>query len=258
MNREIHVRICGGLEVRFLWATRQTPFWKSAAEKAKETGSMIAHGIYDFFSEQLSPISETSGDFSEITETLSKKLQEVSPFDKDPRESYRERVEAIHEKIDETFGTDHAKMYSKEAKAAEGEITKGILPPPGGLVKGTPPNSTKGWKVGEPKNNLTQKGNIPKWDTVRARHWKNKEITHREGRVKEKLEYEPTEDNLRRMKKGLAPQRKNPDTHKIESIELHHDPAQRDGGLFDFIEVTSEEHARLDACRKISGDNPSG
>ena len=34
------------------------------------------------------------------------------------------------------------------------------------------------------------------------------------------------------MKRGLAPQRKDPDTHKIESMELHNDPAQRDGGLF--------------------------
>ncbi len=50
------------------------------------------------------------------------------------------------------------------------------------------------------------------------------------------------------MEKGLAPQRAS-STGKIESRELHHDPAQRDGGLFDFVEVWPDEHAKLDPKR---------
>ena len=53
------------------------------------------------------------------------------------------------------------------------------------------------------------------------------------------------------MKKGLAPQRYNLDTEKFESIELHHDPAQRLGGLFNFLEVTPDQHARLDPNRFV-------
>lgn len=45
------------------------------------------------------------------------------------------------------------------------------------------------------------------------------------------------------MEKGLAPQRFNASTGQWESIQLHHDPAQRNGGLFDIEPLTSEEHA---------------
>ena len=53
------------------------------------------------------------------------------------------------------------------------------------------------------------------------------------------------------MKKDLAPQRFNSETGKMESKELHHTPPQRDGGLFDFVEVWPEEHAKMDPNRKI-------
>ena len=53
------------------------------------------------------------------------------------------------------------------------------------------------------------------------------------------------------MKQGLAPQRINKITGQIETMELHHNPAQRDGGLFDFIEVWPEEHAQIDSHRYI-------
>ena len=32
---------------------------------------------------------------------------------------------------------------------------------------------TIGWKVGDPLNNFTAKGNIPEWSTIRQRFWKN-------------------------------------------------------------------------------------
>lgn len=55
------------------------------------------------------------------------------------------------------------------------------------------------------------------------------------------------------MENGLAPQQRNLSTGKMESIELHHTPPQKDGGLFDFIEVSPEEHAAIDEFRHIGG-----
>jgi hypothetical protein len=52
------------------------------------------------------------------------------------------------------------------------------------------------------------------------------------------------------MQKGLAPQIRNPTTGILESIELHHNPPQRNGGLFDFIKVTREEHRTIDPFRR--------
>ena len=53
------------------------------------------------------------------------------------------------------------------------------------------------------------------------------------------------------MKKGLALQRLNEEKGIWESKELHHNPAQKDGGFFDFIEVWPDEHAALDKFRHI-------
>ncbi len=55
------------------------------------------------------------------------------------------------------------------------------------------------------------------------------------------------------MEKGLAPQRFNEPTGSWEKLELHHAPAQREGGLFDFIEVWPDEHAKLDRFRHLGG-----
>ncbi len=116
--------------------------------------------------------------------------------------------------------------------------------------KGTPPmtiaNETKGWKVGDPINNLTRAGNVPKWTTVRQRHWKNRANSANKG--------EFSDSNLTRMKKGLAPQRLNKETGKMESMELDHKPPQRDGGLFDFEEVWPDQHAAQDPYRH-TGNN---
>ena len=56
------------------------------------------------------------------------------------------------------------------------------------------------------------------------------------------------------MRRGLAPQVKDPDTGKIVSVELHHIPPQREGGLFDFIEVTPWEHEGMDPHRHTGGN----
>jgi RHS repeat-associated protein len=111
---------------------------------------------------------------------------------------------------------------------------------PFGVVEGL--NLSLGWKVGDPITNLTRTGKVPLWSTVRARFWKNEALLHPEL-------YE--EGNLARMQKGLAPQRINPNTGELESMELHHNPAQRDGGLFEFQKCWPDEHAAIDPYRNL-------
>ncbi|MCB9093123.1 MAG: hypothetical protein H6620_11245 [Halobacteriovoraceae bacterium] len=113
-------------------------------------------------------------------------------------------------------------------------------------------NDTIGWKVGDPINNRTIKGTVPTYSAVRHRHWRNEALNVKNGVITRALEckiYEPTEENIKRMEKGLAPQVEHPRTGKMVSVELHHIPPQREGGLFDFIEVTPWEHAEIDPHR---------
>ncbi len=51
------------------------------------------------------------------------------------------------------------------------------------------------------------------------------------------------------MEKRMRLRQFNQKTNKWESKELHHAPSQREGGLFDFIEVWPEEHELLDPHR---------
>lgn len=112
----------------------------------------------------------------------------------------------------------------------------------GGLPARTLPNTTRGWKVGDPINNLTARGNVLSWSAVRERFWKNE------------AHFNPnnySEANLARMREGLAPQRINEVTGELESMELHHAPPQRDGGLFDVVPLWPDEHALVDPLRRL-------
>lgn len=83
---------------------------------------------------------------------------------------------------------------------------------------------------------------MPAWSTVRQRFWKNEAFLN--GSTY-------SESNLLRMQKGLAPQRLNPNTGLMESMELHHYiVSQRNGGLFDFMKVWPDEHRALDPFRR--------
>ncbi|MBM4017034.1 MAG: RHS repeat-associated core domain-containing protein [Planctomycetes bacterium] len=94
-------------------------------------------------------------------------------------------------------------------------------------------NTTRGWKVGQPINNLTAKGNAPSVSTVRQRFWKN-EAFYKPGK------YKP--QDLARMRHGLAPQQMNPETGVLESMHLHHNPPQSAGGLFDVEPMWPAQH----------------
>ncbi len=106
----------------------QTSFWKEAKDKARETGSHLTHEVYDVIVEQLEIVPQITG---AVSNNLPEYLQNANPFEKEPRESFHEMVEAGHERIDEIFGTEQADMYSADGKAARGEFTTGMLPPPG-------------------------------------------------------------------------------------------------------------------------------
>ena len=121
-------------------------------------------------------------------------------------------------------------------------LSEGKLVPTLGQIPPTQASSVIGWKVGDNITHLTSAGKVPKWSTVRQRYWKNKAFYAGDN-------YDSY--NLARMKKGLAPQEMNRATGVLESMELHHIPSQKDGGLFDFIEVTPSEHAKLDKFRRI-------
>jgi hypothetical protein len=97
-----------------------------------------------------------------------------------------------------------------------------------------------GWKVGDDITNTTKAGNTPSWGAVRQRYWKNEAAAGRKE----------THENIQRMERGLAPQQINPNTGKLESKELHHNPPQREGGLFKFSEVWPDEHRVIDKNRR--------
>nr|MBP7279890.1 hypothetical protein [Sedimentibacter sp.] len=113
-------------------------------------------------------------------------------------------------------------------------------------IKGAGSNVAKGWKVGDPIDNLTKAGNQPSWSAVRQRYWKNEAFNNPKN-------YSP--ENITRMQKGLAPQRFNELTGTMESMELHHIIPQRSNlpGINNYDNLRSvwpDEHQLIDPYRK--------
>jgi filamentous hemagglutinin len=222
----------------------------SIADSARELGSFLAHETLEGITKLTSWVPEL---FEEAQEFAAKVLPEAVVnsdnflWKDSPARNFESLLMTGHKKIDAVFSTDQAERYPKET---DNKYTIGIIPSPGSLaISGTPgripvtlASETCGWQIGESITNRTIFGTVPKWNTVRRRYWKNQAYLHPEKYESEQLE---------RMKQGLAPQRLNTDTGQLESMELHHDPAQRDGGLFDFIEVWPQEHAKLDPKRYV-------
>jgi len=100
------------------------------------------------------------------------------------------------------------------------------------------------WKVGDDHLSPTSKGKAPTWSTQRRRYWRNEA-------EKEGAEKKWGAENVERMKKGLAPQRENPHTGKMESKDCHHEPIpQREGGKV-FTDLWPDEHAEKDPHRRL-------
>ena len=124
-------------------------------------------------------------------------------------------------------------LYQIEAKVAQSLGKTSKLAP-------TTFSSVKGWKRGNPINNLTRSGKIPSWDAIRKRAWKNEAYYNPWGY---------NSNQLARMRKGLAPQEFR--AGKFESMEFHHMPPQRSGGLFDFIKLSPREYSHVDKFRRL-------
>ncbi len=137
-------------------------------------------------------------------------------------------------KLVDKAGREISEKMFKEAVARERKLLTD-LPSPGA-------NAPRGWRPGDPINNLTPDGSVPSWSTVRERYWKNRAGDAKPG--------EFSKESLERMNTGQAPMDFNPETGKYQPRELHHDPAQREGGRFRFIEVTPDVHKAIDPHRK--------
>lgn len=239
-----------------LTAFSQNLFTDLFIQKAKNLGAIFAHDIYDKWVE-----FETGAvhDAEVVRNFMAKMLPEgiLESLDLLTLEKQQLLAHAFHEQIDEIFLTNQAANYLPGTKASD-NLVYGILPAPwdilGSLkIPTTCASKIVGWKVGMPINNLTAAGECPLWGSVRQRHWKNKAYLHKNNEIKGAQVYEATPENIGRMEKGLAPQKFNRQTGKWESIELHHIPPQKDGGLFDFMEVTPTEHVEMDPNRYIGG-----
>lgn len=139
-------------------------------------------------------------------------------------------------------------------KATEANA-KAVIEWEAALKKSTPTqaNSTRGWQVGQDIRNLTKEGTIPKWNTVRQRYWKDQaeQLKSNPSSPKYADTVKYCEENVKRMERGLAPQKLNLEKGRFESVELHHIPPQREGGLFDVVEMWPEEHAKTDQFRRL-------
>jgi len=108
----------------------------------------------------------------------------------------------------------------------------------------TPPKAAgTGWKVGGDIWAKTAKATDPAWSTVRSRFWKN------EAAAKGAAQRYSAE-NLKRMQRGLAPQRYNPRKGGMESMELSHEPIPARKGGRDVVPRWPEDHARIDPHRR--------
>ncbi|OPX43331.1 hypothetical protein CLHUN_26760 [Ruminiclostridium hungatei] len=130
----------------------------------------------------------------------------------------------------------------KTSDVGASEVGKGA----DNTAKGAGSNVAKGWKVGDPIDNLTKAGNQPSWSAVRQRYWKNEAFNTPKN-------YSP--ENIARMQKGLAPQRFNELTGKMESMELHHIIPQRSNlpninNYENLRPVWPDEHQLIDPYRK--------
>jgi hypothetical protein len=139
-----------------------------------------------------------------------------------------------------------AKVLTKESIISEAGVTSRTTLNLEERIFTSQASTVKGWRVGGPVNNLTSTGKCPKWSTVKKRIWKNeahwaKSNPHKYG-----------SEDIKRMEEGLPPQRITAEG-KLESMECHHVPPQRDGGLFDVIKVWPDEHAKIDPNRFIGG-----
>lgn len=116
---------------------------------------------------------------------------------------------------------------------------------PDGGPRPVPKPQSRGWSAGDKPDiySPTRTGQDPSWGTVRRRYWRNRatepDAAQRYGGAQ----------NVDRMKRGLAPQRYNPDKGSRESLELSHEPVPKRSGGRDIRERWPCDHASVDPNR---------
>lgn len=106
----------------------------------------------------------------------------------------------------------------------------------------------KGWKVGDPIDNLTKSGKEPSWSTVRARYWKNEAYYYPQNNSK---------SNLSLMKRGRAPKYSGTNI----SMELHHKNGRNIPNPHNpnnLEPLWPWDHAAKDTHRHYTGPIPEG
>jgi filamentous hemagglutinin len=98
------------------------------------------------------------------------------------------------------------------------------------------------WQPGNNINAPTSKGTPPSDRTVGRRFWKNEALSP------SRADYMPAD--FVRMRKGLPPQRYNPDKGGVESMERSHEPVPRRDGGKDMVPRWPQEHAEVDPQRR--------
>jgi filamentous hemagglutinin len=99
-----------------------------------------------------------------------------------------------------------------------------------------------GWRVGDDIYTATRNG-APSWTAVRNRFWKN--AASKPGSAERW-----GAENVERMRKGLAPQRYNPDKGGMESMELSHEPIPAREGGTEVVPRWPQDHAAVDPYRR--------
>ncbi|MGE5196788.1 MAG: hypothetical protein ACM3JI_05605, partial [Anaerolineae bacterium] len=232
----------------------------SLGEDIRDFGSFLAHKIFDEVTELAAFVPQLHDEIKELGEKYLPNIfaTPASDFLLPPLATtgnYEKLIYGGHQVIDQAFSTDMADFFTPKAKANDPHFVIGAIPPPvaagrvavgeAGRLPATLASNVWGWKIGQDIRNRTIFGTVPKWSTVRKRYWKNQALWAKSN------PHDYGAENIPRMEKGLAPQKWNDKKGMWENKELHHNPAQRDGGLFDFIEVWPEEHAALDPNRYI-------
>ncbi|HEY3352553.1 MAG TPA: RHS repeat-associated core domain-containing protein, partial [Polyangia bacterium] len=153
----------------------------------------------------------------------------------------KERYERMWDSMG-TFGLGG--ITKVPGQAANGLLSRLWGAAKNGLRRLLPAGAAQGaWKVGQDIWKRTAKGTPPSWSTVRSRFWKNEAA--RDG-----ANARWGESNVRRMRRGLAPERFNPDKGGMEAMELSHEPLPARAGGHRVVPRWPQDHAAVDPYRR--------
>lgn len=180
----------------------------SFVQNAREYGAALAHKAFEGVSDIVSVVPHVLEEIRDVGERfIPKSIGNLQPSDMcNPLGNYEYGVERGHKAIDQFFGTEQTKFYTTDLPNRP-DFAIGILPPPSffgplvateGRVSATQASLICGWRPGQPIQNRTFWGGVPKWSTIRSRHWKNQAQL-----AKSNPAYDYGAENIPRMERGL-------------------------------------------------------